>query len=51
MGRYIRKNPDDEGVKVKVSGLSTEYKLDDIQQAFGDTMSNKIMKAYISIGE
>lgn len=37
--------------KVKVSGLSTEYKLDDIQQAFDDTMSNKIMKAYISIGE
>ena len=37
--------------KVKVSGLSTEYKLDDIQKAFDDTMSNKIMKAYINIGE
>lgn len=37
--------------KVKVSNLSTVYKLDDIQKAFDDTMSNKIMKAYISIGE
>ncbi len=37
--------------KVKVSGLSTVYKLDEIQKAFNDTMSNKIMKAYISIGE
>lgn len=37
--------------KVKVSGISTEYKLDDIQQAFDDTMSNKIMKAYIKIKE
>ena len=35
--------------KVKVSGLSTEYKLDDIEQAFEDTMANKIMKAYIVV--
>ena len=35
--------------KVKVNGLSTEYKLDDIEQAFEDTMANKIMKAYIRI--
>ena len=35
--------------KVKVSGLSTVYKLEDIEQAFEDTMSNKIMKAYILI--
>lgn len=35
--------------KVKVEGISTEYKLDDIQQAFDDTMSNKIMKAYIKL--
>lgn len=37
--------------KVKVDGLSTEYLLDDIQKAFDDTMSNKILKAYINIGE
>lgn len=35
--------------KVRVKGLSTEYKFDDIQKAFDDTMSNKIMKAYIKI--
>ena len=35
--------------KVNVKGISTEYKLDDIQQAFDDTMSNRIMKAYIKI--
>ena len=35
--------------KVKVKGISTEYKLDDIQKAFDDTMSNKIMKAYIKL--
>ena len=34
---------------VKVNGLSTVYELDDIQKAFDDTMSNKIMKAYIKI--
>ena len=37
--------------KVKVSGLSTVYGLDDIQKAFHDTIMNKIMKAYINIGE
>ena len=35
--------------KVKVDGLSTVYSLDDIQKAFDDTISNKIMKAYIKI--
>ena len=35
--------------KVKVKGLSTEYKLDDIEQAFEDTMANRIMKAYIQV--
>ena len=35
--------------KVKVKGLSTTYALDDIQKAFDDTISNKIMKAYIKI--
>lgn len=37
--------------KVKVEGISTEYRLDDIQKAFDDTMSNRIMKAYIKICE
>ena len=37
--------------KVKVAGLSTVYKLDEIQKAFDDTMSNRIMKAYVNIGE
>lgn len=37
--------------KVKVKGISTEYKLEDIQKAFDDTMSNRIMKAYIKIKE
>ncbi len=35
--------------KVKVKGISTEYKFDDIQKAFDDTISNKIMKAYIKV--
>ncbi len=35
--------------KVKVSELSTVYNLEDIEQAFEDTMSNKIMKAYIKV--
>lgn len=35
--------------KVVVKGLSTEYKLDDIEKAFEDTMANRIMKAYISV--
>jgi len=34
---------------VKVDGISTVYRLDDIEQAFEDTMNNKIMKAYIKI--
>lgn len=37
--------------KVIVKGISTEYKFDDIQKAFDDTMSNKIMKAYIKVKE
>ncbi len=37
--------------QVKVKDLSTVYKLDDIQQAFDDTMNNRIMKAYIKIKE
>lgn len=36
--------------KVKVEEISTVYSLEDIQKAFDDTMSNRIMKAYISIG-
>lgn len=35
--------------KVIVKNISTIYKLNDIQQAFDDTISNKIMKAYIKI--
>lgn len=35
--------------KVNVKGISTVYKLDDIQKAFDDTIANKIMKAYIKI--
>lgn len=37
--------------KVIVKGLSTVYKLDDVEQAFEDTMANKIMKAYILIAD
>lgn len=37
--------------KVNVKGLSTVYNIDEIQKAFDDTMSNKIMKAYIKIKE
>ena len=37
--------------EVKVSGLSTEYPLEQIQKAINDTVDNKIMKAYIKIGE
>lgn len=33
--------------QVRVSNLSTVYNIDDIQQAFDDTISNRIMKAYI----
>ncbi len=35
--------------QVKVNNISTEYKFDDIQKAFDDTMSNRIMKAYIKV--
>lgn len=35
--------------RVVVKEISTEYKLEYIQKAFDDTMSNKIMKAYIKI--
>lgn len=35
--------------KVKVQGLSTVYALDEINQAFEDTISNKILKAYIKV--
>lgn len=32
---------------VKVSGLSTEYNLENVQKAINDTLDNKILKAYI----
>lgn len=35
--------------KVKVKGVSTIYNMNEIEKAFEDTMSNKIMKAYIKI--
>ena len=35
--------------KVNVKSISTEYKFDDIQKAFDDTMSNRILKAYIKV--
>ena len=35
--------------KVKVQGLSTVYALDEINQAFEETISNKILKAYIKV--
>lgn len=34
---------------VKVSGLSTEYNLKNVQKAINDTLDNKILKAYIKI--
>ena len=37
--------------KVNVKGLSTHYSLENVQQAIDDTISNKIMKAYIKISE
>jgi len=36
--------------KVKVKGLSTEYNLEQLKTAIEDTVSNKIMKAYIKTG-
>ena len=35
--------------KVKVKNISTEYEFEDIQQAFSDTMYNKIMKGYMKV--
>lgn len=35
--------------KVKVKGLSTVYELEDINNAFSDTIANKILKAYVKI--
>ncbi len=35
--------------KVNVKGLSTVYAFDNIEKAFEDTISNKILKAYIKI--
>lgn len=37
--------------KVIVKNISTEYSMDKIQQAFDDTITNKIMKAYIKIND
>ena len=37
--------------KVRVDNLTTEYNLVDLQKAIDDTLSNKIMKAYIRIGQ
>jgi len=38
-----------ESGKVNVAGLSSVYSLDKINNALEDTISNKIMKAYIQI--
>ena len=38
-----------EEKRVRVDNLTTEYGLNDLQQAIEDTLSNKIMKAYIRI--
>ncbi|MBQ4115389.1 alcohol dehydrogenase catalytic domain-containing protein [bacterium] len=37
--------------KVDVKGLTTSYDFENIQQAFDDTISNKVFKAYIKINE
>jgi len=37
--------------KIKVKNISTVYDLNNIQQAFDDTINNKIFKAYIKIKE
>lgn len=37
--------------KVDVNGLTTIYPLDKIQEAFEDTISNKVFKSYIKIGD
>lgn len=38
-----------ENKLVKVDGLSTEYNIEDLNKAIEDTLSNKIMKAYIKL--
>ena len=35
--------------KIKVDGISTTYKFEDIKQAIEDTISKKIYKAYIEL--
>ena len=35
--------------EVKVMGLSSEYALDEVQNAINDTLDNKILKAYIKV--
>ena len=35
--------------KVKVNNMSTNYKLDELEKAIDDTISNRIMKAYIKL--
>lgn len=37
--------------RVNVKGISTPYKFDNIQDAFDDTISNRIMKAYIEVNK
>ena len=37
--------------KVNTKGLSTEYSIENIQQAVDDTISNKVFKAYIKISD
>lgn len=37
--------------KVDVKGLTTSYDFENIQQAFDDTISNKVFKAYIKINK
>ena len=38
-----------EQTKVKVSGISIEYPIDKVNEAIEDTLSNKIMKAFIKL--
>jgi len=37
--------------RVNVKGISTPYRFDDIQKAFDDTISNRIMKAYVEVNK
>ena len=37
--------------QVNVKNLSTDYNINDITKAFDDTINNRILKAYIKIGE